>query len=249
MWKEASKAVEAAEAHKNKLEKQSHALANKMDKAAEAIKQYNLEWLKLQDDLEAASSSLAKAKQDKESLLQMSFDKVSGAKNPLGQQGDSAPLPDLINFRMQPDSQVPGSASSDPNPSQAPEQSAPAAMSNILVQQMQALMQSMQSMQQQMHQLASDNQQLRKQVEEQYWGGGDEEASIADSFMEDGEEARSSTTKRWGHNGEGLPESKKPKSVEQARLQQQVAQAMEVATTVPQRKPRSSQDDTQSTLG
>ena len=110
-------------------------------------------------------------------------------------------------------------------------------------------MQSMQSMQQQMQQLSSDNQQPRKQVEEQYWGAGEEEASVADSYMDDGEEARSSTTKRWGHNGYGLPESKKPKSVEQAKLQQQVAQAMEVATKVPQRKPKSPQDDTQSTLG
>ena len=74
MWKDASKAVEAAVALKNKPERQSHALANKMDKAAEAIKQYNLEWLKLQDDLEAASRSLAKAKQDKEALLQMASD-------------------------------------------------------------------------------------------------------------------------------------------------------------------------------
>ena len=250
MWKDASKAVEAAEALKNKLERQSHALANKMDKAAEAIKQYNLEWLKLQDDLEAASRSLAKAKQDKEALLQMASDKDAGAKHPVAQQGDSAPIPDLINFQVQPEAQGTGSAQSEANPSQGQvNQQDPSAIAAFLAQQMQTLMQSMQSMQLQMQQLSNDNHQLRKQVEEQYWGGGDEEASVADSYMDDGEEARSSTTKRWGQNGEGLPESKKPKSVERAKLQQQVAQAMEVATKVPQRNPRSPQDDTQSTLG
>ena len=78
MWKEASKEVEVAEALKSKLERQPRALANKMDKAAEAIKQYHLEWLKLQDDLVATVKNLAEAKQSKEAILQMSSGRAPG---------------------------------------------------------------------------------------------------------------------------------------------------------------------------
>ena len=74
------------------MERHAHALANKMDKAAEAIKQYHLEWLKLQGDLDAAVRNLAGAKESNEAILQLSSDKDSGPKSQSTSPRDFDPM-------------------------------------------------------------------------------------------------------------------------------------------------------------
>ena len=52
-----------------------------------------------------------------------------------------------------------------------------------------------------------------------------------------------------GHSEGGLPESKKPKPLEEAKAQQQAAQAMGVANSVQQLQAKPPHSDAQSTLG